>query len=109
MNNNETKELPKEILKWQKVIGSEYLKRKVRDERLFTEEKHIVAYDLSDGTKSSRDIGRIAGLSHVAIQNLWKQWIEAGIAEPSQKYKGGQCKRLFELNDFGVQLPKDKK
>jgi len=109
MNNNETKELLGEILKWQKLMGSEYLKKKVREEKLFADEKHLLAYYHSDGTKSSRELGKIAGLSHAAVQNLWKQWIEAGIAEPSEKYKGGQCKRLFELTELGVQIPKDKK
>lgn len=108
MNNNETKELLREILKWIKLVGSEYLKRKVQEEKLFVDEKHMLAYYHTDGTKSSREVGKIAGLSHGAVWNLWKKWIEVGIAEPSEKYKGGQCKKLFELAELGFQLSKDK-
>jgi transposase len=108
MNNNQTNDLLKEILKWQKLQGSEYLKRKAKEEKLFTDKKHILVYYYSDGHKSSREIGKIASVSHVTVQNLWKLWIDAGIAEPSEKYKGGQCRKLFELNELGLELPKIK-
>jgi transposase len=101
--------LLKEILKWQKLLGMEYLRRKVKDENLFTDEKHIVVYYHSDGVKSSRAIGKSANLSHVTVQNLWKQWIAAGIAEPTLEYAGGRCKRLFELNEIGLELPRKTK
>lgn len=106
MNDNETVQLLKEILKWEKLRGIEHLKRKVKEENLFTDEKHIVVYYHTDGIKSSREIGKIVKVSYKTVLNLWKQWIAAGIAEPSEKYKGGQCRRIFELNELGLELPK---
>ena len=106
MSNSETDELLKEILKWERLRGLEYLRRMVKEENLFTDEKHIVVYHYTDGIKSSREIGRSANVSHMTVQNLWKQWVAAGIAEPVERYKGGQCKRIFELGDLGIELPK---
>lgn len=106
MNNNDTNEILKEILKWQRLQGSEFLKRRIREEKLFTDKKHVLVYYYTDGNNSSRQIGKMANVSHATVQNLWKLWIGAGIAEPSEKYKGGQCKRLFELNELGLELPK---
>ncbi len=105
MNNNE---LLKEILKWQRLQGSGYLKKKVREENLFTDRKHILVYYHSDGIKSSREISKVTGVGYKTVQTLWKKWINTGIAEPTERYGGGQCKRLFELNELGLKLPKSK-
>ena len=109
MRNNETVKLLKEILKWERLRGLEHLKSKVKEENLFTEEKYIVVYHHTDGIKSSREIGKSANVSHVTVQNLWKQWVAAGIAEPAEKYKGGQCRRIFELSELGLELPKKRR
>lgn len=106
MNNNQTNELLKEILKWQKLQGAEILKKKIKEGGLFSDKKQIIAYHHSDGKKSSRDVAKIANIGYKTIQALWKKWISIGIAEPSEKYKGGQCKRIFELNELGLELPK---
>ena len=108
MNKNQTNELLKEILKWQRLQGVEYLKRKVDNEELFTDKKHILVYYYSNGSRSSREIGKLAGVSFATVRNLWKKWIVAGIVEPTEKYKGGQHRRLFELYELGLKLPKIK-
>ena len=109
MTKEDSNQILKEILKWQKIQGIEILKRRVKENNLFSDNKHILAYHHSDGNKSSRDVGKVASISHGTVQNLWKAWIDSGIAEPSEKYKGGQCRRLFELSDLGLELPKTKK
>lgn len=108
MNNNETNKILNEILKWQKLQGSEILKKKIKEEGLFDDEKNILVYYHSDGEKSIREILKITGFGHATIQALWKKWIAAGIAEPAEKYKG-RCKRIFELHEIGLVLPKSKK
>lgn len=106
MNNNKTNELLKEILKWQKIQGMEILKKKIKEEDLFSNKNQIVAYYHSNGKKSSREIEKITSIGYKKIQELWKKWISAGIAELSEEYKRGRCKRSFELNELGLELPK---
>lgn len=108
MNSKETNEILKEILKWQKFQGREILKKKIREGNLFTDKKYILVYHYSDGDKSSRQISKITGIGYKKVQSLWKEWISLGLAEPSEKYGGGRCKRLFEVKDLGLELPKVK-
>ena len=105
MNDDETKEILKEILKWQRLQGIEILRKKIREENLFEDKKHISVYYFSDGNNSLRAIQRISGVHFTVVQSLWKKWVDAGIAEPTEKYGGGRCKRLFELNELGLELP----
>jgi len=101
--NEKTNELLEEILKWQKLQGKTILKNRMKEEKLFTNKSEESAYLHSDGTKNSREVSKLTGLSHTKIQALWKQWINVGIAEPSEKYKGGQCKTLFSLTELGIE------
>lgn len=88
MNNNETNKLLREILKWQRLREREILKKKIKEEKLFTESEDIIIYYHSDGERSSRDLGKIAKVSHTKVQGLWKKWMNAEIATPAEKYKG---------------------
>ncbi len=108
MNNDKVIDILKEMLKWQKLHGREILKNKLANEDLFSNEKEIRVYYHSDGDKSSREIGKLVNVSHATIQNLWKKWVDAGLVEPTEKYGGGRCKRLFSLDDLGLELPKIK-
>lgn len=107
MSNNETNDLLREILKWQRIIGLEYLKKKVEEEKLFKDKRHITVYYHSDGSKSSREIGKIVGFEHKTITKLWKQWSKVGIVELSKKYRGNQGKRLFELHELDIEQPEE--
>lgn len=100
MSNNETNNLLREILKWQRITALESLKKKVEEEKLFKDNRYITAYYHSDGLKSSREIGRIAGFDHKTITKLWKQWSKAGIAELCT---GNRGKRLFELHELDIE------
>lgn len=105
MNNDETNKILREILKWQRLQGIGMLRKKAKGENLLADEKDILVYYHSDGNKSTRDLAKKAGVGRSKVRRLWKKWIDAGIAEPTEKYGGGRCKRLFELNELGVELP----
>ena len=106
MNDGETNKILKEILKWERLIGTEILRKKVKEEKdLFADPKAIVIYNHSDGDKSTRELAKMGGVTHTTVQALWKKWIDAGIAESTEKYGGGRCRRIFELNELGLELP----
>lgn len=108
MNDNETNKLLKEILKWHRFQGIEILKKKINEENLFTDAKDILVYYYSDGNKSSREIQEMIGVNFQKVIELWKKWINAGIAKPIAKQRGSGCKKLFELHELGLKLPKGK-
>ena len=73
---------------------------------IFKSPVQLKAYLLSDGTRSTRDIGKMINVSHQTIKNWWDNWaIELKIVE--QDIKGGSYKKLFSLSDlvtiFGIQ------
>lgn len=47
----------------------------------FKDTKQIIAFKLTDGITSCRDIGKAVNLSHQTIANWWSSWVEIGIAE----------------------------
>jgi len=80
---------------------------RVRDlllEMLGSPEERI-AYHSSDGERTSREVGRISNTSHITISRRWKTWIRAGIAEPVSVRGGERAKRIFSLDDFGIEVP----
>ena len=105
MNNDETNRTLREILRWQRLQAAEILRKRIKEESMFEDKKHILAYYHTDGEKSTRDIGKESGVSHNTVAGLWQKWIDAGIAEPTEKYGGGRCKRIFELHELGLEVP----
>ena len=98
MSNESMENTLNQILHWINLCGKDYLINKIKKDNLIKNEKELIAYQNSDGERSIRDLVKLAGISRATIQNLWKQWVMAGIAEPTEKYSGGRCRRLFEIN-----------
>ncbi len=64
----------------------------------FTNTRDRKIYELSDGIRSSRDIGKIVSLDQKSISNLWKKWEEIEIVEPTGKLKPYKAKyTIIEL------------
>ena len=93
-----------EILKWTKFAGMEKV-RKAIDDSMKTDLKKLV-YELSDG-RSSPDIAQETGVDESTIRDYWKTWISLGLVEIHPDYKK-RCRKLFSLNEFGIEIPKAK-
>src|SRR5215510_13180271 len=59
---------------------------------IFTSPRDRKIYELSDGTRSTRDIGKIINLDQKGVSNLWKKWAESGIVESTGKLKPYKAK-----------------
>ena len=45
-------------------------------------------------------------MSRNTVSIWWNKWIKAGIAEPISVKGGGiRAKRVFSLDDFGIEVP----
>jgi len=100
--NEKSNELLEEILLWTKY---DYLATKQKMiEHLDTDDKKI-AYQKSNGERSSRDIAKLVSVSYKTIQKWWKKWFDLGLMEQTEKYGGSRYKQLISLTKMGIPIP----
>ena len=97
--------LLKEILTWLKIAEYNNVKKLLLN--TLKEDMDKIIYHLSDG-KSSRKIAKKIPVSHATVVNYWKKWIEIGIVEPVSTRGGISYKKVFSLEDFGIEIPEIK-
>lgn len=103
MEDEDTKNLLKEILKWEKFHGMQAL-RKTLPTVLGTDEKKV-AYEMTNGKKSAREIEKATGISKSVVSKWWISWFSQGIlVKEGEKYK-----KIVSLKDLGVELQKRSK
>jgi hypothetical protein len=59
------------------------------------------AYELSDGTRSTRTIGEMVGVSPKTISNWWQRWSSVGIATTDVSGRGS---RIASLRSLGIDV-----
>jgi hypothetical protein len=101
---NDLAAILEEMLSWQKISSFE----KVKDllvSTLDTPEKRMV-YQLSDG-RTVRDIGVACGVGAGTVSTYWKRWFRIGLMKKVAVRGGGERHfRSFDLEDFGIDVPK---
>jgi hypothetical protein len=95
-------ELLEELVKWTKVTSIPKVKDLLLEILQSPQEK--IAYQSSDG-RSSSEVGKEANVSYVTVTLWWKRWIKAGIAKSVSARGGQRAKRVFSLDDFGIEVP----
>jgi hypothetical protein len=99
-------EVLEEMLVWTKVTSIPHVKTILLELLPGNEEK--IAYHLSDGEHSSQEVAKPAGVSFGTVTRWWKNWVRAGIAKSVSARGGERAKRLFSLEDFGIEVPQEK-
>ncbi len=98
-------ELVEELVAWTKFANQEALITVWR--KVLSDEKHLVAYELTDGTRTQREVAEGSGLSQPTISSLWQGWRRTGLA---RELSGGKVRHLARPSDFGmVAAPKKAK
>jgi hypothetical protein len=92
-----------QILLWTKVGEMEKVK-KVLETTLDSPQKKIV-YHLSDG-KSTKEIVEASKVSAGSVSGYWKAWNKLGLMKVKKVMGGDRSVRIFELEDFGIDVPK---
>jgi predicted transcriptional regulator len=92
----------RELLKWTKFAGMQQL-RNVLSQTLKTETEMLV-YELSDGTRGTREVATAVRISHTTVASSWKKWNKVGIVEPSPTYQG-RFQRICSLEEVGLEVP----
>lgn len=100
----ELSSLLKEQLKWSRFTAMQAVKNTLIS-TLDTDEKKGV-YHLSDGVRSTREIAGTANVSDKTVRNYWNSWNKVGIVEPLKAGTGERYKKSFNLEEFGIEIPK---
>lgn len=93
----------KELLKWSRFAGMQQL-RNVLGQSLKTETEMLI-YELSDGTRGTREVAASAGVgSNATVAAYWKKWSKVGIVEPTPAFHG-RYQRICSLEEVGLSVP----
>lgn len=103
--NDEQTAILKEILKWIRFTAAKEVKN-VLGNALDTKQKSLI-YHLSDGNRSSAEIGKSAGVSDMTVRRLWATWARLGVVESIKVRGGDRYKKSFDLEDFGIEIPEN--
>jgi hypothetical protein len=67
---------------------------------IFKASKQLYAYELSNGERSTRDIGRLVRVDQKSISRWWREWETKGLVEKTGKK--GQFKARYSLLELLV-------
>jgi Trp operon repressor len=97
----EITKLLRELVKWAKFETLPKL-RTILEQNLPSDKEKLI-YELSDGERSTRDIAKLVGVSHVTITNYWDKWSKLGIVDAAPKE--GRYMRICSLEQVGLEVP----
>lgn len=103
-DDQEIKDILKEILRWTKFEGMQKVKQ-VLETTLDNDAKKLI-YELSDGISSPK-IAKIAEVAPPTVRDYWKDWSVLGIVEIHPDYKK-RYRRIFSLKEVGIEVPESK-
>lgn len=95
-------EILEEILKWTKVTSIPHVKKLLLE--ILPSDREKIAYRYSDG-RGSKAVAKFAGVNFSTVTIWWKKWTRAGIAETIGVKGGERARRIFSLEDFGIEVP----
>ncbi len=90
-----------EIARWVRFLGWKEAKELVTKNLPTKEDREV--YCLSDG-RSTREIGKLLGTSHIPVVRRWSDWSAIGLMRESRKYKGRR-EATFTLEELGLAVP----
>ena len=98
-SSDELNEL-REQTKWLRFLGLQALRPLLRD--VLKDKRELQAYELTDGSRSTRDIGGRVGVDPKTISNRWQKWTALGIAISDAKGRATHLDQLLRGQPEGV-------
>lgn len=90
-------DLLEELVAWTRFANRDTLIGALNE--ILADDKHLMAYDLSDGSRTQVDIASATGLAQSTISALWVKWRRLGIA----REKNGRVSHLVRPGDIGLE------
>jgi len=97
-------EICKEILMWVKFSNIGRVKEVL--ETVLNSPQKKITYHLSDGIRNRTNIGKLAGVHGTTVSDWWQSWYKIGIAKPIGVQRGNRGKKVFDLSDFAIVIPR---
>lgn len=91
-----------EQTRWLRLLGIQTL-RPLLQQVLVTEKQKLV-YEASNGARSTREVGKVAGVHHRTVGDLWRDWAALGIVAGVEGH-AGRYQQLVSLSTLGYELP----
>jgi hypothetical protein len=91
-----------EQTRWLRLLGIQALRPVL--ERLLVTDKQKLVYEASNGERSTREVGKIAGVSNSTVADLWREWAAVGIVAPVEG-TSGRYRQLIPLSSLGYDVP----
>lgn len=88
--------------RWLRLLGLQAL-RPLLEQVLSTEKQRLV-YELSDGQRTTREVGRLATVSAGTVSRLWSEWLAVGICSEVHG-ASGRAQHLASLSSLGIIVP----
>jgi hypothetical protein len=89
----------REQSKWLRLLGLQALRPLLVD--VLSVDKHKIAYEVSDGTRSVREVGKLSGMSPTTVSTLWREWMAVGICSESRA-RAGRAQHVMPLTRLGI-------
>lgn len=86
------------IEQWLRILAEPSLAKSLRS--IFSDQKQVRAYDLSDGARSTRQIAELIGVGNKTVFSWWHEWEKRGLAEKAGSR--GQYRKRYSLGDLQV-------
>jgi DNA-binding transcriptional MocR family regulator len=90
----------REQTRWLRFLGLQALAPAL--ESTLKSDSERSAYDVSDGTRSTRAVADMVGVSQKTISNWWQKWASAGIATTDPT---GRAAHMASLRSAGIEIP----
>ncbi len=93
----------REQTKWLRLLGFRSLRPLITE--VLASERDRLVYELSDGVRTARELGKLAGVSHPTVLRLWQDWRALGLCIESTK-QPGRAEHLVALSKLGITVPR---
>jgi len=100
METDRVIELLEELVAWQRFAHRDALARLWG--QILADPRHLIGYELSDGTRTQKQVGEMSGLSQPTISGLWTKWRRMGLLRESR----GQLMHIARPSDLGIPVPR---
>jgi hypothetical protein len=87
---------------WLRLLGLQTLRPLLVEILANTKQKFV--YEATDGNRTTRQVGEIAGVSPGTVSVWWTKWIAAGICIEAPG-SAGRAKHLASLSSLGIEVP----
>lgn len=99
MTLNDSTDLLDELVSLTRFMARDSLERALRT--ALRDEKHRIAFELTDGSRTQTEVARQADLSQPAMSDLWKKWRRMGLVRDGKQ----GMRHLVALADLGWETP----